>query len=216
MRLRFRKDGALRWLSHHDLMRTFERLLRRVALPVRSTQGFNPHPRLVFALALPLGVIGRAEIAELELDEVLSPEEVHERLAQQCPPGLAILDVQRIPPRTTAHVIGFTYALRVPTARRGSTQGRIHEALTVSEWWVEREKPTRRQLNIRPFVRALRLDESSGWLEMDLWLTATGTARPEELLGLVGLKDLLADGVVLERVRLELDNDETSSPTGQE
>jgi hypothetical protein len=51
---------------------------------------------------------------------------------------------------------------------------------------------------------------------MDLWLTATGTARPEELLGLVGLKDLLADGVVLERVRLELDNDETSSPTGQE
>src|ERR1700749_5052019 len=69
VRLRFRKDGSLRWLSHHDLLRTFERMLRRAELPFHSTQGFNPHPRLVFALSLPLGVVGRAEVAELELDE---------------------------------------------------------------------------------------------------------------------------------------------------
>src|SRR5262245_44848389 len=104
IRLHFRKDGPLRWLSHHDLMRTFERMLRRTALPFRSTTGFNPHPRVLFALSLPLGVVGRAEIVEVEFDEILPPEVVRDRLAEQCPPGLAILDACRIPTNRTAHV----------------------------------------------------------------------------------------------------------------
>src|ERR1700719_3238909 len=91
VRFRFRKDGALRLLSHHDLMRCFERMLRRAALPVRQSQGFHPKPRLIFALSLPLGVIGCEEVAELELDEIIPPEEVRERLARQAPDGMEIL-----------------------------------------------------------------------------------------------------------------------------
>src|ERR1700756_418971 len=52
VRIRFRKDGDLRFVSHHDLMRSFERMLRRAGLPFRSTSGFNPKPRLIFALSL--------------------------------------------------------------------------------------------------------------------------------------------------------------------
>jgi radical SAM-linked protein len=215
VRLRFRKDGPLRWLSHHDLMRTFERALRRSGLPFRRTQGFHPHPRLVFALSLPVGVVGRAEVAELELDDVVPPEEVRDRLAHQCPPGLAILDACRVPPRQTAHVTGFTYAIDVPADRRDATRRRLAEALALREWQVRRTKPAPRQVNIRPFVRDLRLDEA-GRLEMDLWLTPAGTARPEEVLGLAGLDDLLEQGAVLERVRLELDADELAPLAGQE
>src|SRR5262249_54516063 len=91
VRLRFRKGGDLRLVSHHDLMRCFERMLRRAALPFRSTQGFNPKPRLVFALSLPLGVVGREEVVELELDGDLDPEEVRRRLAAQAPAGLEFL-----------------------------------------------------------------------------------------------------------------------------
>src|SRR5947209_16033599 len=97
VRLRFRKGGPLRLLSHHDLLRTFTRMLRRADLPFRRTQGFNPQPRLVFALSLPLGVVGCDEVVELELDEELPPEEVHARLSRQAPAGLAILSVCRIP-----------------------------------------------------------------------------------------------------------------------
>lgn len=216
VRLHFRKDGPLRWLSHHDLMRTFERMLRRADLPFRRTQGFHPHPRLVFALSLPVGVIGCAEVAELELDEQLPPEEVRQRLARQCPPGLAILAVSRIPPRETAHVTGFTYAILVPADRREATRAHLAEALAVPEWRVQRQKPTPRQVDIRPFLRDLRLDEATGRLEMDLWLKPTGTARPEEVLGLVHLADLVHKGAVLERVRLELDANSLESRTGQE
>ena len=88
VRIRFRKDRDLRLLSHHDLLRTFERMLRRAGLPVRRTQGFHPHPRLVFALSLPLGVVGCAEVVEIELDEVLPVEQIRDCLMRQapCPP----------------------------------------------------------------------------------------------------------------------------------
>src|SRR5258708_32889319 len=100
VRIRFRKGGELRLVSHHDLMRCFERMLRRANLPFHSTQGFNPKPRLVFALSLALGIVGHQEVADLELTEDLSAEEVHDRLAQQTPAGLEILEARRIDPRS--------------------------------------------------------------------------------------------------------------------
>src|SRR5207302_11139549 len=117
VRLRFRKSADLRLLSHHDLMRTFERMLRRAALPFRRTQGFHPHPRIVFALSLPLGVVGCAEVVEIELDEILPLDEIRQRMTRQCPPGLDILSIDRIPPRATAQVRRLCYRIAVPDDR---------------------------------------------------------------------------------------------------
>src|SRR6476620_623562 len=78
-RIRFRKSGDLRLVSHLDLMRSLERLLRRAALPFRMTEGFHPTPRLVLAQSLPLGVVGHHEVAELELTEETDPDEVLRR-----------------------------------------------------------------------------------------------------------------------------------------
>src|SRR5262245_50718073 len=96
-RIRFRKRGDLRFLSHHDLMRTVERMLRRARMPFRSTSGFHPKPRIVFPLSLPLGVLGTHEAVELELTEELSPEDVLSRLAAHTPAGLDLLSIRRIP-----------------------------------------------------------------------------------------------------------------------
>jgi radical SAM-linked protein len=217
-RLRFRKDGSLRWLSHHDLLRTFERMLRRAELPFRCTQGFHPHPRLVFALSLPLGVIGQAEVVELELTEPLPPEEVSDRLRRQTPPGLTILEVRSLPPRAAAHVRALTYAAPVLRERVETVRLRIAEVLAAGVCQVERTRPPRRFLDIRPFLRNLRLEEVAGEpdrmsLVMELWLTPAGTARPEEVLTVLGLGDLGPDGsasAVLERTRLELEDEQPS------
>ncbi len=213
VRIRFRKDGALRLLSHHDLMRTFERLLRRSELPFHRSQGFHPKPRLIFALSLPLGVVGREEVVELELARELPPEEVHARLARQTPPGLEILSVRRIPPKTNAQVCRLAYALRIPAERLPDLTARIADVLAARECWVERHRPHSRQagrrLDVRPFLVDLRIDShlSPFALEMFLRLTPAGTARPEEVLGLLGLEDLLDAGAVLERSRLEISDE---------
>ncbi|MBV9124708.1 MAG: hypothetical protein JO112_15235, partial [Planctomycetes bacterium] len=79
--------------------------------------------------------------------------------------------------------------------------------------WVERTRPQPRRLNVRPYLRALRL--LPGALEMDLWVSPQGTARPEEILGLLGVRDLLDAGAVLERTLLELqDESELPLPPG--
>ena len=203
-RIRFRKTAELRLISHHDLMRCFERMLRRAGLPFRSTSGFNPKPRLVFALPLPLGIVGCREIADLELDQELPPEEVCARLARQAPPGLEILTAERIAPRATAHVHRATYRVAVPPERWADLGPRLAALLAAPACWVERTRPQPRRLDIRPYISDLRL--VPGALEMDLFVTPHGTARPGETLAPLGLGDLLESGTILERTNLELED----------
>jgi len=209
VRIRFRKGGDLRLVSHHDLMRTFERMMRRAALPFHSTSGFNPKPRLVFALSLGLGILGCREVVELELDEELPTEEVWQRLAQQAPPGLEILEVRRISPRTTALVHRVTYRIALPSERETDLAAKAAALLAATECWVERTRPQPRRLNLREYILALR--HLPGALEMDLLVTPTGAGRPDEVLTQLGLGDLLATGAVLERTQLEL-HDEIEGP----
>jgi radical SAM-linked protein len=194
-------------------MRTFERLLRRGEVPFHRSQGFHPKPRLVFALSLPLGVVGREEVVELELDEVLSPEEIHGRLAQQSPPGLEILSVRRIPITVNAQVLRLAYAISVPADRLGVLSRRCAEVLAAPDCWIDRHRPHSRQasrrLDVRPFladfvIHQPRGSSESARLEMVFRFTSSGTARPEEVLTLLDLQDLLDAGAVLERSRLEL------------
>jgi radical SAM-linked protein len=209
-RIRFRKDGDLRLVSHHDLMRCFERMLRRAALPFSSTQGFNPKPRLVFALSLGLGIVGCQEVVELELDAELTPQELHHRLAEQAPAGLTILHVSRIDPRQTAQVRRVVYRLPVPAGRLAEARPRLAELLASDQCWIERSRPQPRRVNIRPYLLDLRcLDEA---LEIDLLVTPGGTARPDELLRHLGLGDQLDQGAVLERTVLELDDEIIAPP----
>jgi radical SAM-linked protein len=216
VRFRFRKDGALRWISHHDLLRNVERMLRRANLPFRSTEGFHPHPRMSFALAMPLGVIGCEEVLELEMAEHMPVEEIRARLASQCPPGLQLLSIRRIDPRSNAQVRRLGYRCRIPADCSPTLQQQVRDVLAETDCWVQRLKPAPRQVNLRPLISELILAPASPtelMLEMILWLRPEGTARPDEVLQLLGLREQLTQGLVLERSRLEL-HDEMSLPQG--
>src|SRR2546430_14419006 len=135
-RIRFRKAGDLRLVSHHSLMHCFERMLRRAALPMIHTQGFHPHPRVTFALSLALGVVGGAEVVELELEPGLSAEAVHERLARQAPPGLDILNVRVVDKKAKLHVRRAWYRAAVPAEHRAALPQRIAAVRAAPECWV--------------------------------------------------------------------------------
>jgi radical SAM-linked protein len=208
VRIRFQKRGDLRLVSHHDLLRCFERMLRRAQLPYCSTKGFNPKPRLVFALSLGLGIIGLDEVVELELDAPVA--DVQERLQKQAPAGLVIMSVKSIPPRLTAQVRSVTYGIPIPPLERDAAERRIESLLNSSECRVQRTRPEPRSVDIRPYLRELRILHDV--LEIRTWVTPYGTARPDEVLSLLGLGDLLAQGAVLERTALELIDE--SAPVG--
>ena len=211
VRIRFRKDHDLRLLSHHDLMRTFERMLRRSELPFRRTQGFHPHPRIIFALSLPLGVVGCDEVVELELDDILPVDEIQERLRRQAPPGLHFHSVSRIDAKAGAQVRRLCYRIWVPDERVEDLRQRVATIMAGAECWVERKRPPVRRVDLRPWLSKLSVVEVDGKyaLDMALWLLPSGTARPDEVVEAAGLTDLYDAGAVLERAWLELHDEIT-------
>lgn len=209
VRIRFRKAGDLRWTSHHDLMRCFERMLRRAGLPFRSTEGFNPRPCLVFAQPLALGLVGAAEVVDLELDDVLEPADIQERLARQAPPGLEILTVNRVAPRAPLRPRQALYRLDLPGDRVPAVAAAAAALLASQDCWIERLRPAPRRLDLRPYIVAVRVDAAA--VELHLAITPNGGARPDEVLRLLGLGDLLDAGAVPERTTLEL-HDECQAP----
>jgi radical SAM-linked protein len=217
LRFRFSKAGVLRLLSHHDLMRCFERMLRRADVPFKSTAGFHPSPRLVFALSLPLGVAGRDECVEIELTRPCDSEEILARLNAQAPQGLTFTRVAVVPMKATALPRRVVYTLPFPPDRSAAVEDACARLMEQDRVWVDRFKPTVKRLNVRPYFRNLRAGSSLTYpagsgaiLTLDLWVTQTGTARADEILRLLNLADLLDSGMILSRDVLEL-RDEIAS-----
>jgi radical SAM-linked protein len=93
LRVRYAKRGRLRFTSHRDFARAFERAIRRSGLPIAFSAGFNPHPKVSYAGAAPTGVASEAEYLEISLAEAREPDVVRSALDDALPPGLDILDV---------------------------------------------------------------------------------------------------------------------------
>ncbi len=93
LRVRYAKRGRLRFTSHRDFSRAFERAVVRARIPMAYSSGFNPHPRISYAGASPTGAASEAEYLEIGLAEVLDPDEVRRALADALPDGLDVLEV---------------------------------------------------------------------------------------------------------------------------
>lgn len=92
LRLRYAKRGRLRFTSHRDVARSFERALRRARVPMAYTSGFTAHPRISWLGAAPTGVASEAEYVELALAQVCDPEAVRLALDESLAPGLDIVE----------------------------------------------------------------------------------------------------------------------------
>jgi radical SAM-linked protein len=93
LRIRYAKRGRLRFTSHRDFSRAFERALFRARVPMAYSSGFNPHPRISYAGASPTGAASEAEYLEIGLSEVADPEVVRRVLDESLPDGLDLLEV---------------------------------------------------------------------------------------------------------------------------
>jgi radical SAM-linked protein len=96
-RLRFARREPAIWLGHLDLMRTFERTVRRAGLPVVWSQGFNPRPHLAFALPIGVGLATQDDYVDVMMTEPLDEKVLLKRLNDAFPAGFEILDVKVVP-----------------------------------------------------------------------------------------------------------------------
>lgn len=205
VRLRFAKCGELRLVSHHDLMRCLERMLRRAAIPMATTQGFNPRPKITFALALGLGIEARAEVVDLELSEPMDPPVLLARLTAVAPPGFVFaeacaLEAGASPPQACA----VEYSIRVFDDRREQARSALETLLAQETWpFVRRRADRELSFDLRQQVHKAELT-SDGMLRFRLIVSPGGSVRPEELLEALALRDLLDRGAVLTRTSVDL------------
>jgi radical SAM-linked protein len=204
VRLRFAKRGDLRLISHHDLLRCLERLLRRAAIPMAYSQGFNPRPKLSFPLALGLGIEARREPLELELAEPMEPEDVLRRLRAAAPPGFDFLEAEAVGPGRSPRVVAVQYQMDVPPDLSDAARARLAAFLASDHWTYLRRRPDRTvEADLRPFVLSGELDPG-GILRFRMRIAPDGSARPEEVLDALDLRTVLGSGGVLVRTDVEL------------
>lgn len=196
LRVVFSQSGVMRYVGHLDVARTWERALRRAAVPLAYSEGFNPQARLQFASALPLGATGVQEVVDVYLLEPLAPQMFNARVQVQLPAGLGLITAQEVPykgPALQALLRQSDWQVDVETAE-GSHQleQRVQRLLASAQVHITRQRKGREEvLDLRPLVLELAYQGTStaGWhrLQMRLRTDPTASARPDQVLAALGL-----------------------------
>ncbi|QDV67661.1 hypothetical protein Poly24_13620 [Rosistilla carotiformis] len=213
--IRFSKTGPLRWISHRDLLRLWERLFHRIDLKLAMTEGFHPKPRMNFPSALALGTASLDEIVELELAEPLSTEELTQRLCDDQQPGLEILRVTAVPEGwPKAKLKSTTYNLPIPEADRETLLKEI-EALRQRDTIQLERKGKTLVFSLSAEIEHLGIED--GVLVFRCTPDQGASLRPTDLIEELKIIHLTDNGQFLTRTRVELENEfeSTTSVTGQ-
>jgi len=184
--IRFEKGEAIRFISHHDLMRAIMRAARRAKLPVRLTEGFNPRPRIVFPVALEVGIASLDEAVEIELNQCLLIEDIAARLSSSFPPGLTIKAVKELQPQRAGQVPRrIEYRLHLQEAGILLLPQRLLELMKEPTLPFQREREKHIQsVDLKAALLDLRLD-AVGDLIAAVAPGPKGSARPLEILSLL-------------------------------
>ena len=204
-RIRFSRGEELKYLSHLDLMRLWERGLRRAGVALAYSQGFSPHPHLSLAAPLPLGFTSRGEVLEVYLkrpQKLLPPP-----LERALPSGMKVLGMEPVPlsaPSLPSQVRSARYRVEVEEDRwREEVEKAIRAFLEKESLpWQHRRDKEIRHYDLRALVLGLGVgdrDSQGYFLEMKLVCSPQASGRPEQVALALGLKPL-----AIERLGLEL------------
>jgi radical SAM-linked protein len=162
MRILFDKGDEVKYISHLDLLRAWERAIRRSRLPLAYSMGFSPHPKITIALPLAVGCTAENEALDIVLTEPVSSENVIRALASVMPPGLAVRSAQEVALKHPAMVTLFdraVYEILLVDIEEENVARRIQETLDQESIPVEFR---RKKFDLRPLIGSLTLGEVDG------------------------------------------------------
>ena len=214
LRLTFTRDDEARYLSHLDVMRMWERALKRAGLPIAYSEGFSPRPRIAVAAPIAVGVTSQAELIELLTVERLPLRRVLDEVPSQLPQGFRLLDVQEVArghPSLQSMVRAASYEVEVTDVRTADAwRSGIANLLDRSEIpWHHMRGDERREYDLRPLILDITLPNEaasggtgSALLAMRLRNDGSGSGRPEQVALALGVQD---PPLRIHRTQLELE-----------
>ena len=191
LRIRYAKRGRLRFTSHRDFARAFERALRRASIPMAYSAGFSPHPKISYAGAAPTGVASEAEYLEIGLAESREPASVLAALDAALPAGLDIVEVvEAAPPALADRLEASLWRIELPGVAPADADAAVQAFLGVESVPVDKlTKDGRRTVDARvPVLSASvsvpeKTDTDAPCAIIDLVVRhVTPTVRPDDVL----------------------------------
>ena len=188
----FSKTGTICYTSHLDIMRLFNRVIKRAGIKLAYSHGFNPHPKMVFAQPLSLGYTGLNEYIEIETTEDHKPGYIAEKLSELMPPGLDIKGCERMAEgRKTlaAMTVAAEYMIEIPLAEPvDMSDGEIAELYMSQDRIITLKKQKKKkvpvEIDIKPMIRQLQVSQQDGLIVIDTVLDSGSISNlsPELLI----------------------------------
>jgi radical SAM-linked protein len=187
VRIWFRKGDRVRYISHLDVLRYWERALRRAELPLSYSQGFTPHPKLAFAGPLPLGFTAENEIVDVSLDDRVDLDDFRQRLAPETTDDLRLVSAEEVPlgaPPPQAALLWADYTLDLPDVAPADAQAAVGAFLARPTLpWTEERREKVRTYDLRAATPLLSTAQVEGGVRLTMRLRADQElmARPEQV-----------------------------------
>ncbi len=177
--LKFEKEDIVKFVSHLDIIRVFDRAMRRAELPLGYSQGFNPHPLMTFAHPLGVGVASIGELMEMTLSEEIPTEVLIKGINSQLPQGFKVLEAKKIEGKNNFATLTYAdYAIKA----EGCIPDNMETALrSLKEILVDKKtKSGIKETDIKSFVKSFKQIEK-GMFNVRL-KTGAENLKPELLI----------------------------------
>jgi radical SAM-linked protein len=192
VRMKFEKGDEVKYISHLDMMRTFERSLRRAKLPIAFTKGFNPRPKLTFSQALPVGVTSSSEFVDVEFNEKVEIDDVICRLNKYLPRGFLVKYADFCNNDFPLHMLNCAkYIAKIAINKNSQIdiEKVISNILARKQIIIEKQSKSRKRLiDIAPLIYDIYIKEFKDeicLLCLELSIGQDGNVTPEMLISIL-------------------------------
>jgi len=194
LRVRFSRGGEIKFISHLDIMRLWQRALNRAGIPLAYSEGFSPHPRISLAAPLQVGITSQAELMDIFCTRWVSPHFFTDAINQQLPPGIKILQVYAVAPvmpSLQSQVSFSEYEVEIETEKdKPEIESALASLLSAKQlpWHHERDTGTR-SYDLRALIDELQLikwQKGACTIGMRLHCDNSGSGRPEQVVAALG------------------------------
>lgn len=195
LRLTFARGETMKYITHLDVMRFWERALRRAGVPVAYSEGFSPHAQIALAAPLPVGTTSDAELMDVFMAECIAPKMLMQQLAPQLPAGISIVSAEEVGmalPALQADVRFAEYDVDVPPPQpRDVAVAAVERFLNAESIpWEHKREDEVKSYDIRGQVESIELVANAGdevRLRLRLKNDGSGSGRPEQVIAALGL-----------------------------
>lgn len=172
IRIKFQKNGALMYISHLDLARTMQRIFVRSGIDIKYSEGFNPQPKMVFTMPLPIGTQSLCEFVDIKINSPMSVDEIKSRLVENVPEELKIVSVYT-PERKLSEITYIDYSIELLSPKiNADTATKIKELFSTDCIVIKSSPKGDKEVNVMPYIKSLEVVSKDGKAEINTVLCA--------------------------------------------